>query len=312
MNIEINEKTIGEAAFCSPMSFLHKSHAQIGVSFLKNIQKECKDGGLKSFLSPSNDVIVFYRHLPWDSDYFGIPTFRIDFLTTRHEKALAIKSISNCLDELTSNLRLLHKRFYIFSEVPAEAICSIQSFCQSKWKMIETRLTYFQESIERYEYPKRFPVRRATIEDIPGLRSTAMKARNRFDRFHADFFFSEDVADNFLATFVENSINGFADITLVPDPDQLLPNAFLTANILPSIAELPETKAARMILSAVDENRRGWYVKLISEMSYIFKEKGVNVAFMTTQSTNRAVIRTWEKLGYSLGKTSHVFTYAVE
>lgn len=61
-----------------------------------------------------------------------------------------------------------------------------------------------------------------------------------------------------------------------------------------------------MILSAVGEQRRGWYVKLISELSHYFKERGVDTCFMTTQSTNRAVIRTWEKLGYSFGRCAHV------
>ncbi|MFC1701369.1 hypothetical protein ACFL1J_01280 [Pseudomonadota bacterium] len=312
MNIKIDDRNTAQAAFFTPTSFFHKSHSLLGVEFLEGIQKECDRGNLKIVQSSSTHTAIFYKHLPWDSDYFGIPTFRIEFITSSLEKSEAIEEIESVLVKLTAVLLATHKRFYIFAELPCEAICSIQSLCISQWKMVETRLTYYQEAIGNYNYLRRFPVRYATQADISGLRSTAMKARNDFDRFHADFFFSEKVADGFLATFIENSINGFADITLVPNPDDNPPGAFLTANILPTSNALPEKRLARMILSAVDESRRGWYLKLISEMSYIFRDKGIDVAFMTTQATNRAVIRTWEKLGYSLGKTSHVFAKVVE
>ncbi len=63
---------------------------------------------------------------------------------------------------------------------------------------------------------------------------------------------------------------------------------------------------AQPTFSAVSEEYRGWYLKLISEINYHLKEKGVEHAFLSTQATNKAVIRVWEKLGYSFGKMEHV------
>lgn len=174
------------------------------------------------------------------------------------------------------------------------------------WRVVESRLTYYHDKLQQFDHSHRFKVREARMDDIANLRQVAAVSRNAFDRFHADFFFSPATADAYLSTFVENSVNGFADVVLVPAVDENAPNAFLTGSFVRGIQELPHRRIARMILSAVGEQRRGWYVKLISELSHYFKERGVDTCFMTTQSTNRAVIRTWEKLGYSFGRCAHV------
>ncbi|MFT4733094.1 MAG: dTDP-4-amino-4,6-dideoxy-D-galactose acyltransferase [Sediminicola sp.] len=66
-------------------------------------------------------------------------------------------------------------------------------------------------------------------------------------------------------------------------------------------------KVSKMVLSAVSaETNKGWYVKLISEMTYLLKDLGVQAVHMNTQSTNRAVLNVWNKLGYRIGRTTHV------
>jgi len=302
---------IEQAAQYSPTSFLHKLHNSLGSDLLLSLELDVKKGNISLFSDIENQTTVYYRHLQWDSDYFGIPTYRIELMCSESTAKLAIDSYRKCIDKLSIKLKEMHGSSYLFGEIPSEAILPIQALCLSEWRLVETRLTYYTDQIKSYNYPKRFPVRNATPADIENLKSTAMKSRNDFDRFHADYFFNEQTADRFLATFVENSVHGFADITLVPNPDENSADAFLTANLLPANPSMQDKSIARMILSAVGEKRRGWYVKLISEMSYIFKDKGIDVAFMTTQSTNKAVIRTWEKLGYSYGKSSHIFVKVI-
>ncbi|MFJ7106521.1 hypothetical protein ACIQU2_02625 [Pseudomonas sp. NPDC098740] len=302
---------IAQAAQFSPTSFFHKFHNSLGNDLLLSLEIDVEKGNIELFSDNENQTTVYYRHLQWDSDYFGIPTYRIELMCSESVAKPAIDSYRKCISELSIKLKEIHGNAYLFCEIPSEAIFAIQALCLSEWRLVETRLTYYTDQIQSYNYPKRFPVRNATPVDIENLKSTAMKSRNDFDRFHADYFFSELTADKFLATFVENSVHGFADITLVPNPDKNSADAFLTANLLPANPSIPDKSSARMILSAVGEKRRGWYVKLISEMSYIFKDKGIDVAFMTTQSTNKAVIRTWEKLGYSYGKSSHVFVKVI-
>jgi len=310
--MQFGKDTIAQAASFHQSNFLYRSEEFPGSKFLESLQAEVESGRVLFVENQQSDTAIYYRHLPWDSEYFETPTYRIEFLTSSRSRDSAIREYRLLLDRLIARMRSAHDRLYVFSEVPSQAIDPIQSLCLSGWKMVETRLMYYNDALQRYDYPHRFPVRAASLDDIPNLREVASSARNNFDRFHSDCFFSLEIADEFLATFVENSVKGFADVTLVPDLDANEPGAFLTGNFVAPTEAPPDAKIAKMVLSAVGGKRRGWYVKLISEMSYFFKDRGIDVCYMATQSTNKAVIRTWEKLGYSYGKSSHVFAYASE
>jgi dTDP-4-amino-4,6-dideoxy-D-galactose acyltransferase len=309
--MEFSESKIMQAAFFNAGSFLHKRHAMLGNNLLTRLLGDISLGVVNVIREERTGTDIYYRFLAWDSEYFGIATYRVELMCSEVKQNDAVDAYTRCLSELSECLTKTHEDVYLFAELPSESICPIQAVCLSKWRMVETRLTYYNDHLKNYEYARRFPVRSASYADIPNLRNTAVAARNNYDRFHADYYFSEHVADEFIATFIEQSVRGLADITLVPDSDESDPEAFLTANILPFDAAASVPKMARMVLSAVGEKRRGWYVKLISEMSYLFKDMNIDVAYMTTQSTNKAVIRTWEKLGYSFGKSSHIFVCVV-
>ena len=189
MNIKFNDQNTAQAAFYTPISFFHKSHSLLGLNFLEEIQKEYEKDNIKVLQSSSSNTLVFYKFLPWDSDYFGIPTFRIEFITCVLEKSAAIEEIESVLEKLVEVLRKTHERFYVFTEIPCEAICTLQALCLTQWKMVETRLTYYQDALGKYNYSRRFPVRHATQADISGLRDTAMKARNRLRPVSCRFLF---------------------------------------------------------------------------------------------------------------------------
>lgn len=135
--------------------------------------------------------------------------------------------------------------------------------------------------------------------------------RNPFDRFHSDWTYSTSIADKYLETYIENAINGFSDIILVPDGEKTEPDSFLTADLYQNDWDKLNYKISKMVLSAVSsETNKGWYVKLISEMTYKLMEYGVESIFMNTQSTNFAVLSTWEKLGYKIGRATHLLSFS--
>lgn len=283
-----------------------------GFNFLTNSDDSTKewheefsaalDKGELHLHESANGVRIYYRHLKWDSDFFAIPTYRIDYSFIPDDTRKAKESF----EALFAYLQAQHPQFYLFAEVPSEDIQALSSMTAAGYRLIETRLTYFNDQVQQFDLSRRYATRQANAADIEVLTKTAIDAVNVFDRFHADDFFTSSEADRFLAKYTENSVLGFADEVMVPADG--LANAFLTANYICSPRCLSNKKMAKMVLSAVASERRGWYVKLIGEMTQKFKEQGVDTAFMTTQSTNRAVLKVWASFGYRFGKSSHILS----
>jgi dTDP-4-amino-4,6-dideoxy-D-galactose acyltransferase len=194
----------------------------------------------------------------------------------------------------------------VFAEVPSEDTAVLVGMTGSGWRLIETRITCFRDDMQNFNFIDGFPTRSAEIEDIPDLRLTAVKAVNPFDRFHSDKFFSAKQADEFMATFIENSVNGFADEVIVPAVG--LADAFLTGVYLPSSEIFHRIKIAKPVLSAVSAERKGWYKHLIGSLGNTFRLNGVDIAFMSTQATNRAVQKVWFQHGFRFGRTTHVIS----
>lgn len=283
-----------------------------GFNFLTNSDDSTKewceeflaavDKGELSLHESTNGVRIYYRYLKWDSDFFAVPTYRIDYSFIPDGTRKAKESF----EALFAHLQAQHPEFYLFAEVPSEDIQALASMTAAGYRLIESRLTYFNDQIQQFDLTRRYATRRANVDDIAVLTQTAIEAVNIFDRFHADDFFTADEANKFLAKYTENSVLGFADEVMVPADG--LANAFLTANYVNSPGCLSNKKIAKMVLSAVAAERRGWYVKLIGEMTKKFKEQGIDTAFMTTQSTNRAVLKVWGSFGYRFGKSSHILS----
>lgn len=247
-------------------------------------------------------VELYFRHLNWDSDFFKTPTFRLEYAHIPSSTLNADAAFAELFDFLSE----MHETFYLFAEIPSEDIEVISGLTGAGYRLIETRFTYFNDEIQKFDSTRRYGIRKATELDIAELNKTAIESVNAYDRFHADSFFSSSMADSFLAKYVENSVLGYADEVIVPAEGAA--NAFLTGNYIQSPKCLDNKNLAKMVLSAVAPERRGWYVKLIAEMTMKFKENNIDIAFMTTQSTNRAVLKVWNSFGYKFGRCTHIFS----
>lgn len=248
--------------------------------------------------------VFVVKFLKWDTDYFNVKTFKLLYVLYNHLDYVTLKlATQKFVKEF-----FVEKGNYCFSEIPSEDIITIQALNESGFKLVENRLTYYLD-LKNYNY-ERFAVRSASYDDIPNLKRVARIMRNEYDRFHAETIFDFQKADEFLATFIEESIKGFSDYVIVPNEINTDPDAFLTANYLKEEWDLIGEKISKMVLSAVSsETCKGWYIKLISEMAYHLKENGANFAFMHPATTNKAVIHSYEKLGCKYGKCIHVLTF---
>jgi len=240
------------------------------------------------------------RFLKWDTDYFGRNIYRIELVLRERND---IGFLNAAIKEFV-NSRLKTNEYY-YAIIPSEDLTLIQSLTSVGFKMVETRLNYYLSGISSIDLP-RYQVRRAGISDIDALKSVASRMRNRFDRVHADSLFSQDLADRYLETFIEKSVEGFADMVLVPSTNDSKPFGFLAANKPVNVLNY---KIAKLVLAAVDSTyEKGWLLKLLFEVVNELKAYSTDYLTTITQSANRPAIRTWEKAGFRLGFTTHVFS----
>lgn len=248
--------------------------------------------------------VFFVKHLSWDSEYFSMPTYKILGVVYAHSNYFVLRKAVKSFVVLFVNKP---KQFCI-TEIPSEDIWVVQAFNEAGFRLVETRLTYYLD-LKNFVH-ERYSVRSAKVEDIENLKRVAREMKNEYDRFHADYVYSSIKADEFLATYIEESIKGFADYVMVPSENGVPADAFVSAKYLKSEWHKINNNISIMVLSAVSADTcRGWYLKLISEMAYHLQMIGAEYAFMHPASTNRAVIHTYEKLGCKYGKCINILTY---
>jgi len=242
-------------------------------------------------------IALFAERLPWDSSFFGYGVARLNWIAGRGDTAAALNAL--CETAQRRGVR------YLFTPIPPTHLSGIQALCAAGFTLIETRHTYHRD-LAGFDHP-RYPCRVATVMDIPTLAAAAREAVNPFDRFHADPFLRRADVDRLMETWVEASLlRGFADVTIVPDVPH--PQAFTTVRYHRDRWEAWGVRLAQAaVLTAVAPEFRGWYRKLITEITHHLIALGVDHAYLTTQITNGAVIHVLEGLGYHFGKGEHIF-----
>lgn len=251
-----------------------------------------------------NKHLFYISYLPWDSEYFGFTTYKLTYvLFTHHNLETLSAAVGLFVTELTK------EQLHCFIEIPSEDTLLIKALCIHSFQLVETRLTYFIKDLKSYNH-QRYPVRKAEKKDIPALKKVAMEMRNDFDRFHADNVYNTETADQFLGVYLEKSIEGLADVTLIPDDKNFPSDSFFTAKYMQKEWSKNEFCISKIVLVAVSsKTNRGWHKKLLSEMTYHLRDIGADFVYMNTQSTNRAVINNCENLGYRLGCITHILSF---
>lgn len=301
---QLIESRANKLIFYSPYNFIRNipQDIQLNKIVIPTIMHDEQE--IYSCSINGHQFVFIFQKLGWDSTYFNLETFKITSVLFDQG---SLDDLSNAVKQFIEEV--LPKGAYLFIEIPSEDIQLIQALGAAGCRLVETRLTYFRGNLEQFN-ETRYPVRKASIDDTKNLMRVAREMRNDYDRFHADPVFSIDIADEFLATYIEQSLKGFSDIVLTSNEEGIPSDCFLTAKYFKNDWDKLGVNVSKMVLSAVsNKTNKGWYKKLISEMTYHLKDEGAEYIFMNTQSTNRAVFYTWEKLGYQLGSTTHVISF---
>lgn len=251
------------------------------------------------------DVAILAERLPWDSEFFGMETAKLHGIYTL--KAPHYDYRLDYRPALAAFLKQARERGirYLLAPVFAEDLAALRALGAAGFEQI-TGLNYYHISVQDFTHPERYPSRAATVDDIPSLAATARDEVNPYDRFHSDPFIAKEAADRMMTRWVEASIrDGFADITIVPDVPE--PKAFCTVRYHKNKWDAWGMRMGQFVLSAIDRDFKGWYLKCFVEILYHLKEMGVEHAFVSTQITNRAAIRQCEKLGFRYGRTEYTY-----
>lgn len=249
-----------------------------------------------------NEIVVLAERLEWDSAFFGYDIVRLNSVVYDNENHPDLVPV------LQAWLALLSQRGirYVMSVVFPEDLCLVQALGQCGFELIESRITFHQK-IADFTPKERYDIRKATDQDVDYLSAVAREMVNPFDRFHADRFINRKDADRLMSEWVRASIEGsFADFAIVPDVPK--PQAFCTVKSHQEKWHLWGVNLAQsVVLGAVAPSFKGWYRKLISESNIMLASMGAEHVFWKTQITNRAAIRTAEKLDYRFGRCEFVF-----
>ncbi|HEX8429510.1 hypothetical protein [Hymenobacter sp.] len=255
-----------------------------------------------TFQQQGQQVQLLYTALPWDSEYFGVPTFKLltalfDLVAPMADRVAALQAWQQ---ELANR-----GGFYCFGEIPVEDTALLQTLTASGWRLVETRLQFYHSQISEFNQP-RYAVRAARPDEATHIGQIAAAARNPYDRFHADPWFGEARADAFLARYASAAVQGYCDTVLIPNESGLPVDSFLAISDLTADATKLGVGLSRVVLTAAGPQNRGWHQRLVSETVHRARERDARYVLMTTQATNRAVFRTCEKLGFQLGGSTHV------
>jgi dTDP-4-amino-4,6-dideoxy-D-galactose acyltransferase len=243
--------------------------------------------------------------LAWDTSFFGKKIYKL-FTALYNHQDFAI--LTKAVEEFKKILLREYQAEYCFVEIPSEDILFLQALTASRFKLVETRLTCYFE-LTKFHHERSYKVRRAIEADIPSLSNAAAAMSNTYDRFHADVAIDSKQADTFLAKYIEEGVKGYLDMVLVPAIDDAPPDGFVSYNYQPEKWERLGCKVAKLILTAVlFETRRGWFYKLSVEMLRDLQERGLEYAYFQTQSANRVMYKTMEKLGSKYGGSSHILS----
>lgn len=289
------------ALFYSPLSFLRGREDELSDSVLSGLQRAEADGEVRRI---GERARLWLRRLEWDSRYFGVPSYRLEFADWDAAVLDPAMALAQEILALRAELATHDGRYYLYADVPSEDVVLLQALGMAGLRLIETRLTLFHDRLQGFDGSGYRAARVATAADIPSLRAAAMQARNPYDRFHADPFFTEAVADEFLAEYAEQCVRGMADTVLVPAEGAHSAGAFVSGKLSETAPQ--GIKIGRLVLAAVAAARRGWYRDLNAALLCWMREAGMQYCVNTTQSTNRPVMHVCEQLGYRYGRTSHV------
>jgi len=219
------------------------------------------------------------QFLPWDSDFFGRRIARANF--SRLTQKLIEDVYAWCEEHSIECLYLL---------ADADDPDTIRLAEDHTFRLVEVRVTMERwlkdwNPTSRPKASAAVRVRPATEADIPVMRLTA---RNSYvdSRFYFDTCFPESLCQEYYATWIENSVKGYADMVLVAEAGGKY-FGYITGKLE------KEHLHAQFVLIGVEENARRFGVgqELFRCGLDWFVNHGAEYVWVATQGRNLSAQR---------------------
>jgi dTDP-4-amino-4,6-dideoxy-D-galactose acyltransferase len=228
------------------------------------------------------------EELPWDSQFFGLSIARA--VPSRLDAATRDAVLDWCRSHRVDCL------YFLGAPDDTE---TIQQLDAGGFQLVGVRVTLARPA-ESGRGEVRGHVRPAAAGDIPALRDIASSA-HRDTRFHADSRFDAARSDELYATWIENSVRGYADRVLVAERDDA-PVGYVTLHADAPNAETGTAgRTARIGLFAVHGQYRNQGVgrDLLRSAAQALASAGVTVTSVVTAGRNVAALRLYKSEGFN-------------
>jgi ribosomal protein S18 acetylase RimI-like enzyme len=264
----------------------------------------------------AGEMVAFgITRLAWDSEQFGTPAGRLDYLIpaagpgrdrreARDRLAMRLRVAARAVVEAATAAGLRH----LSARVDAREVMTVQALEAAGFQVVDGLLRFAVEVGGPAPSSGRavtFSVRDAVPEDIPLLRTLALHAFVH-DRFHNDPALAPGVADRLHAAWVENAVRGgTADGVIVATAGDRIAGFFVLA--LDHDAQTHFGFAiGTLLLIGVDEawRRRGVALALSQAGTAWLAARGARRVEVGTQLANLAAANLYAKAGFRLVQTS--------
>ncbi len=235
---------------------------------------------------------MMYKHLNWDSDFFGFPTARIDgdFM-----KLDILEKILNQL--ILKNYKLV----YLFIDPSnLEIIRLIQKF---EGKLVDDKITFRLRltSFRNVQYDNNiisYPVQEPNEELI----ELAIES-GKYSRFRTDNCFSKGIYEKLYTQWITNS-------TLRLNAEEVF--VYQTGNKIKGMITLTEKQQIGNIgLIAVAQDSQGLGIgkKLVNRTIHYFHSKGIESLDVVTQNANKDACDFYKKIGFKILNIKNVYHF---
>jgi ribosomal protein S18 acetylase RimI-like enzyme len=275
-------------------------------AFQDRVHRAVSDPRNQSWISMQDDRLVSMAclaPLDWDSQQLDLLAARLEIFISREGTNSNPISQELRLEHVIKTSREYGVR-YLLARQDAADINGLQALENAGFVIVDGLLTFMiilDQEAANLDQNAGCRIRTAGVDDLEALCSIARRAFV-FDRYHADPYIPNHVADDLHAAWLRNSVMGTAaDVVLLAE-DQYRILGFVTGKLQPGTRDTLGSLIGSIILVATDDRtrRRGVARTLTRATLSWFDNQGAVVVDVGTQLQNLPAARLYQSCGFSL------------